>query len=221
MATLNYREEALAAKSLGLKSFISGKACVACGTAIRYTSDAGCVECIKIHSNQRRIRAKTDKHLHEKLKGYGREAKARARQTDEGRQAIYRANKKYVEKNKLKVNAYYAAKRANDPVFKMASWSRSVLRKVLERQNKRKDAKCVEIVGYTGEMLKAHIERQFTRGMSWALVGRGIHIDHIVSVAEMMRNGMTDPCVINALSNLRPMWAKANMLKSDSATHLL
>lgn len=39
------------------------------------------------------------------------------------------------------------------------------------------------------------------------------HVDHIIPVSELVRCGVTDPAKINALENLRPMWAKDNMSK--------
>lgn len=130
------------------------------------------------------------------------------------------ANATYNSCNRAKVAHYYQQKRRNDPVFKMACWSRSILQKVLKRTNRRKDATCVTILGYDGQTLKMHIERQFTKGMAWPNYGEW-HIDHVVPVAEFLRQGLIDPAIINALSNLRPMWARDNILKSDKVDVLL
>lgn len=48
--------------------------------------------------------------------------------------------------------------------------------------------------------------------MSWDNRGEW-HIDHIVPVAVMVRDGITDPAIINALTNLQPLWAKDNLAK--------
>lgn len=80
------------------------------------------------------------------------------------------------------------------------------------------------ILGYSMEELSRHIERQFTKGMTWdALMAGEIHIDHIIPVA------LLKPIEIDseefracwALSNLRPMWAADNRSKGDRVTTLL
>lgn len=40
------------------------------------------------------------------------------------------------------------------------------------------------------------------------------HIDHIIPVKAFVENGITDPRVVNHLSNLRPMLASENLSKS-------
>lgn len=77
------------------------------------------------------------------------------------------------------------------------------------------------MLGYTASELRAHIERQFTKGMSWDLVGPYIHIDHIRPVADFVRNGITDAKVVHALANLRPMWADENRAKRDKIEFLI
>jgi hypothetical protein len=80
------------------------------------------------------------------------------------------------------------------------------------------------LLGYTIEELSRHIERQFTKGMTWDKFMDGeIHIDHIIPVAFLK------PAEINsdefracwALSNLQPLWAKDNREKSDKLLKLL
>ena len=128
---------------------------------------------------------------------------------------------RYRKANKHKINRYRRERMVNNPAFRMACWQRAVLRKVLERVGKEKDAKCAELLGYSPRELKEHIERQFTKGMSWDLMGSKIHIDHIVPVAEMIASGETDPAVINALTNLRPVLAYENLKKGATRTHLI
>lgn len=80
------------------------------------------------------------------------------------------------------------------------------------------------LVGFTSAQLKAHIERQFTRGMSWAALLRGeIHIDHIIPVAAFNIDSVHDPDfrVCWGLPNLRPMWARENMAKGSKRITLL
>ena len=69
-----------------------------------------------------------------------------------------------------------------------------------------------KILGYTVKDLRVHLENQFQPGMSWDNRGAW-HIDHIKSVSSFFEEGITDPRVINALSNLRPLWAEENFAK--------
>lgn len=68
-----------------------------------------------------------------------------------------------------------------------------------------------DLVGYTAQELKDHIESQFTDGMSWALVRSGaIEIDHIFPKSKCL-----DFATAWALKNLRPLWKPLNRLKRD------
>lgn len=77
-------------------------------------------------------------------------------------------------------------------------------------------------LGYSISDLKAHIEKQFTKGMSWDAFKDGqIHIDHIVPQAcfDLTDHGEWMECW--SLSNLRPCWAGENLSKSAKRLHLL
>ena len=76
---------------------------------------------------------------------------------------------------------------------------------------KRKNAE--DRLGYTHEQLKHHIESQFKEGMSWDNRSEW-HIDHIKPIKAFLDEGITDPTIINALSNLQPLWAHENLSKS-------
>lgn len=81
-----------------------------------------------------------------------------------------------------------------------------------------------DAVGYTVEALRAHLERQFTAGMSWSNYGvNGWHVDHIVPVAEfnLREFGDDEFKACWALSNLRPLWSDKNRKKRDHRLHLL
>ena len=95
------------------------------------------------------------------------------------------------------------------PEVKLARFMRGCIRKMLTEKN----APTFEMIGYTPQELRDHIEAQFEEGMSWDNHGTDWHIDHIVPIAWLIEQGETDPAVINALSNLQPMWASENLSK--------
>lgn len=77
-------------------------------------------------------------------------------------------------------------------------------------------------LGYTTTQLRAHLERQFTPGMSWANKGEW-HIDHIVPVASFEITSLDSPefkaCF--GMHNLRPMWGTENLKKGKRRDFLL
>jgi len=81
---------------------------------------------------------------------------------------------------------------------------RSTLRSVLKRLNQTKNGKTHDILKYTPQDLKTHLESLFTDGMSWENYGDW-HVDHIKSVSSF--DEQTSPHIVNALSNLQPLWA--------------
>lgn len=88
----------------------------------------------------------------------------------------------------------------------------SLLNNTLKRIGVEKATRTEEMLGYTKPELVEHIERQFLDGMSWDN-RKEWHIDHIKTVAEFVREGVTDLRIINALTNLRPLWATDNLAR--------
>lgn len=83
-------------------------------------------------------------------------------------------------------------------------------------------ARIQERLGYTMASLASHLERQFLPGMSWANRSEW-HIDHIVPLSSFTYSSPEDPefRAAWALTNLRPLWAKANASKGRYRVHLL
>lgn len=65
-------------------------------------------------------------------------------------------------------------------------------------------------IGYTSDDLRRHIEALFRDGMTWANYGVDWEIDHVRPICHFVDCGITDPRVINALSNLQPLWCAEN-----------
>lgn len=77
-------------------------------------------------------------------------------------------------------------------------------------------------LGYSITDLKAHLERQFVAGMDWRSFCDGkIHIDHIVPKSAFNLSDPEQWKACWALSNLRPVWARVNLQKSDRLEFLL
>lgn len=89
-------------------------------------------------------------------------------------------------------------------------------------KGRKSGAASFELLGYTVEELIDHLERQFVRGMSWKNYGRW-HVDHIRPLSAFDYEYATDPGFREAwaITNLRPLWAKDNLIKSGRRVLLL
>lgn len=75
-----------------------------------------------------------------------------------------------------------------------------------------------DLVDYTLEELKAHIENLFQPGMSWDNYGKyGWHIDHKTPVSSFNIGSYDceDFKKCWSLENLQPLWAKDNLRKGN------
>lgn len=103
---------------------------------------------------------------------------------------------------------------------------RSILSKSLRDAIRKRHAnsrKNKSILTYTGCALHevmAHLESQFQPGMSWNNHSTfGWHIDHIIPLAKFDLSKEDHRHVALHYTNLRPLWWKGNVLKSDTVIH--
>lgn len=128
--------------------------------------------------------------------------------------------RKHRRENRPLDNAARRKKYRTNLNYRIKCRMRQFLFRALKATDGKKMFRTCEHLGYTPEELRTHIERQFAKGMSWDNYGDW-HIDHITPIKWFTDNGKTDPALINCLSNLRPVWAKENISKSDRITHLI
>jgi len=77
----------------------------------------------------------------------------------------------------------------------------------------KKNTKTKSILGCSFSEFKAHMENQFTQGMSWN--NRPLwHIDHIIPMATAKTE--EDVIKLNHYKNLRPLWAEENRKKAQN-----
>lgn len=71
-----------------------------------------------------------------------------------------------------------------------------------------------DLLGYSPDELKMHLEAQFTDGMTWRNYGEW-HVDHVMPLAAFNYETPDDFGfkMAWALTNLQPLWAKDNMSK--------
>lgn len=95
----------------------------------------------------------------------------------------------------------------------------SIRRYLREAKNNRKS---VELLGYSYDQLRAHLEAQFVKKMGWHNMSEW-NIDHIVPVSAFDFSTDIDEKIkiCWGLANLRPVWAAENFSKKDKRIFLL
>lgn len=128
---------------------------------------------------------------------------------------------KYYENNIEKITDYkynyrrtssYRDKNNNRLDNKELKIFRSVINNVIKRIKVGKNnLKNIDLVGYSYEDFKNHMEKLFLEGMSWENHGEW-HVDHKIPVSKFE---ILDIKIINSLDNLQPLWAKDNLRKGN------
>lgn len=121
------------------------------------------------------------------------------------------------EYQKMKRQVSYQKKR-NNPLSLLKLRVRDLIRKSIELRGFRKENSSYKILGCSYDEFRVHIEKQFTKGMSWERFNE-IHLDHIIPMASA--KSFDDVYKLNHHTNLRPLWAKDNIKKSDSIDYLI
>ncbi len=216
-----------AARVAGLKHFFTGIPCAQGHRAERYVSSGKCAECRRIKSAKERLenieyfRSYSKRYASTNRERYIEYA-AEWRTKNPEKYASSRA--RWQSQNKDKMRRYDTEYRRNryltDPAYRCIQLIRARYGIALRQAKLKKGSPLRSCLGYTGTDLMAHLERQFVKGMSWDNHGDW-HIDHIVPISQYMSEGVTDPAVINRLSNLRPIWAADNLAKGAKQTSLL
>jgi len=118
------------------------------------------------------------------------------------------------EKTRINRNKANKKKRST-PKGKLDHCMNTRLRKSI-RKGEKGGRKWEELVGYTVDQLKKHLEKRFTDGMTWENYGTYWHIDHKtpISVFNFERSDEIDFRLCWSLKNLQPLEAIENMRKN-------
>jgi hypothetical protein len=175
------------AKEKKLRYYYSGKPCKHGHLTIRYIS-SGCIECLRIKNRkEKRDFSNKSKEWVEKERKRKRESYLKHRDKNLERRRNYRKNNPESE------------------------FARRSLERTLSGVNLG-HTDYFSVLGYGKSELVSHISKLFLKGMSWDNYGEW-HIDHIKPIKVFIDEGITDPKIINTLSNLQPLWAKDNLKK--------
>lgn len=160
-------------------------------------------------------------------------SKANSREKEKRREAVNRYHR--TPKGRARSRAYYEA---NREAYRRRARARrltkppsvsDIIRKRVSAQMRdqlcgRKAPGTFRYLDYTCAELAAHLERQFTKGMTWDRFRAGeIHIDHITPVSSFKIEAVGDPDFVAcwSLPNLRPLWKAENMAKGQRRELLL
>ena len=95
---------------------------------------------------------------------------------------------------------------------------RSRVNKIMTGKQRVKTKHTFELIGCNSEELKAHIEKQFEKKMTWKNYGKW-HVDHIIPLAHFEKhfdmNEIYNQKIAFNFNNLQPMWAEENIKKKD------
>ena len=125
-------------------------------------------------------------------------------------------NKEYTQTEKYKK---IKANRNTNIDYKIKDKYRSALKSVCEHKTHK--SKCWDVLPYTPNVLREHLESMFVDGMTWENHGTLWHIDHIKPLAcyvfaDKDGNIFNDAIIeANGLHNLRPVLIEDNLHKSS------
>ncbi len=121
--------------------------------------------------------------------------------------------KKYFSTNKEKIAKYWRDRKKNDPLLRLSYNMRSRLKIFLKLSNVSKKNSSFNIIGCSPQFLKDYLENKFIDGMSWELVGKFIHIDHIIPLSSAKTE--EEIYKLCHYTNLQPLWAEDNLSKGS------
>lgn len=169
---------------------------------------------VKNRINEDRRKKYSENGLSEKkkeyLKQYMKEYNKKYIKTPKGEaaNAKYRKSQKHKDYRKKQYE-----KIKNKPEYKINQYMSKGLWKALKNK---KQGSWKNLVSFSIEELKTHLENLFLPGMTWDNYGEW-HIDHIKprSTFNIVSKTCSDLKECWSLSNLQPLWAKDNLKKSN------
>ena len=144
--------------------------------------------------------------------------KGRKKFREDNKEKIKKQRKQYSKNNKEKIretNLKYYKKLRKNPIYRAnRSISRGIYRSLLSMKLSKNRRHWEDLVSYTFQDLKEHLEGLFQPGMTWANYGTW-HIDHKTpkSFFKFKSTNDTEFKYCWSLDNLQPLWAIDNLEK--------
>jgi len=176
---------------------------------------AKCKACRKIeYENNKEYKKQKSKERYESKKD---EILVKNKEYKEKNKEWYKKyHKEYYQKNKdeikKRVTQYHYKKIKEDVGYRLLQRCRKRLYEAVKGNIK--SARTKELIGCSVENLMHHLESQFTEGMNWDNYGKW-HVDHIKPCSEFNFSKEEQQRECFHYTNLQPLWAKDNHLKSN------
>lgn len=151
-----------------------------------------------------------------KLRQYQKEF--RAKNPIRAKEIHIKANRKYSSRDDIKIKKknYVYTRMKTDPLFKLTCSLRNLTRSAFKKRSWRKNGGTEKILGVSFDVAKKHIEKQFSKGMSWGNHGMGFgkwNIDHKIPLASAKTE--VELRQLCHYTNLQPLWAIDNLRKTS------
>ena len=140
-----------------------------------------------------------------------------AREYNQSDTAKLNRKKRNQTEDKKEKNRNYQSRRKLDPLVRLNSNFSSLMARSLKKKAVSKNFNHWEnLVGYSIQDLKEHLQSQFKPGMNWDNYGQW-HVDHIYPKSKFNIEALGDEEFKKcwSLTNLQPLWALDNLTKSD------
>lgn len=166
--------------------------------------------------NKKPIRKKWKDDNNEYLSNYNKKYK------EDNKEKINEQRKDYREKNKEKINEDRRNRMKSDPLYRISTNVRNIVKYSIRRMGYTKRSKTYKILGCSFEEFKLHIESQFEPWMNWDNYGKievgklniGWDMDHIIPISSAINED--EVIKLNHFTNLRPLCSYTNRyIKSD------
>ena len=155
--------------------------------------------------NAEQIRAERLRHYH------------RVKDTQKYKDNVSKRGKIWFQKNKARLREKASLRMKTDIEFALRNKTRTRISNAIRYYVKglRKSKGTIELLGCSLSFFKKHLEKQFTKGMSWNDFIKGnIHLDHIKSCWSFDLSKVEEQKKCFNYKNVQPLWAGDNLSKN-------
>lgn len=201
----------------GMEKYFTGIPCKHGHISERYTKHRSCIQCLKkaaaTNSAKQWMREHNKKR---RQKPEYIELEKKIRSSDKAKKRKLEYNK--TERMRKWRNEWQKNRINNDPLYAMRRRISTLIGMKISAMGYSKTSKVSEILGCSWDEFMSHIERQFYNGMSWDNRDKW-HIDHIIPASSA--SSEREIISLSHYTNLRPLWEKENLAKSDRLDFLI
>lgn len=233
LAALVARETALAN---GWNRYSTGRPCRRGHIAERYTKSGACCECSRL----RELKPKTTQQICKRRESERRwrqrhpdkvsamRAATRLKRIANGKDRAYRERTRADGRQKAwnranlerrlangKAQAYARKRLAENLSLRIGQNINRSLRRILARKQITSRSNAARLLGCSIEALRRHLEKMFTKEMSWKNYGKTWEIDHILPLSAFDLSVPNQLSLVCHFTNLRPLQIGKNRRKGN------